>query len=44
MKKVYRSFEEMMAVIRGKVTEVTPKEYQEPEKKPKKKAEKKEGE
>lgn len=42
-KKVYKSFQEMLRCIRGKVEEITPKEYiEQPEEKPKKKK-KKEG-
>lgn len=48
MKKVYSSFEEMMAVIRGKVEEYVPEKYIEPfepeEEKPKKRRRKKEEE
>lgn len=47
MKKVYSSFEEMMAVVRGKVEEYIPEVYKEPfepedEPKPKKRRKKKE--
>ena len=31
MKKVFSSFQEMMATVRGKVEEITPEEYHEPE-------------
>lgn len=48
MKKVFSSFEEMMAVVRGKVEEYIPEVYKEPfedvEEKPKKRRKKKEEE